>query len=289
MTGALDPIQPELPLDFDPAKPRPASNLPQKSAAWQPEPIILRPSIYERAFSWLRSLPWDRWRTRARPLLQAGAAQVQTSAAQLAGMARIAVSRGAPYTATLARRTASLSLFRLLFLQIAKTIHLAGLPAVVTRTAIQLALAHRAGLAIDEVVFFRLEDPAGYTVYEAPPRLSTAISIAYLPTLVLSILSFICLAPAITPHVVLHLPITWLTWLQVWLGLSFAAHALPAYEEAGPVAEQVRVGMRQADPVAVVAFLPTQAVALLGRLGGVLPAVAGGLLLWWLAGILVRS
>jgi hypothetical protein len=213
---------------------------------------------------------------------------IQTGAAQLAGIARIAVSRGAPYTAKLARRTASLSLFRLLFLQIAKTIHLAGLPAVVTRTAIQLVVAHRAGLVIDEVVFFRLDDPAGYMVYEAPPRLTTALAIAYLPALALTILSLICLVPAVTPTAVLHMPITALTWLQVWLGLSFAAHALPGYEEAGPVAEQVRIGMRQADPVAVIALLPTQAFALLGRLGGVPPAVASGLALWWLAGILLR-
>jgi hypothetical protein len=291
MTGALEPVQPELPLDFEKkkqAEPGPAPDLPAEvSPTWQKPPEVLPPSIYQQAMARVRSLPWAHWRSRAQPLLRTGAAQLQTSAAQLAGMARIAVSRGAPYTATLARRTANLSLFRLLALQIAKAIHLAGLPAVVTRTAIQHALAHRAGLVIDEVVFFRLDDPAGYTVYEAPPRLNTALAIAYIPALILAVLSLICLAPVALPHSVLHLPITWLTWLEVWLGLSFAAHALPAYEEAGPVAEQVRIGMRQADPLALITFLPTQLVAWLGRLGGVLPAIAGSLILWWLAGIVL--
>jgi hypothetical protein len=144
------------------------------------------------------------------------------------------------------------------------------------------------GLLIDEVTYFRVDDPAGFTVYEAPSRLSSAITIAYLPTLVLMLLSLICLAPALTPRAVLHLPTTWLTWVQLWLGLAFASHALPAYEEAGPVAEQARVGVAQADPVAVFWVIPAQAAALITRFGGIAPAIAGGLAMWWLASLLFR-
>ena len=90
-----------------------------------------------------------------------------------------------------------ISMIRAFPLLIARTIHLFGFPAVVVRTAIQYTIAHRAGLAIDEVKYFRVDDPAGYTVYEAPSRLSTAIAITYLPTLVLLILGVVCLAPAL--------------------------------------------------------------------------------------------
>jgi len=75
-------------------------------------------------------------------------------------VARVAVTRGTPYTVQLARATAQISLVRAFPLLIARTIHLVGFPAVVLRTAIQCTTAHRLGLLIDEVVFFRIDDPA---------------------------------------------------------------------------------------------------------------------------------
>src|SRR5205823_15001019 len=193
-----------------------------------------------------RAIPWAQWRAAATPVLKSSAGQLGT-AARLAvnrggSVARVAVKRGAPYTLRLAKGTARISFIRAFPLLIARTIHLFGFPAVVLRTAIQFTIAHRSGLTIDEVVYFRVDDPAAYTVYEAPPKLGTAIAITYLPTLLLAILSVICLAPTLTPRAVLHLPITWVTWVQLWLGLSFASHMLPSYEEAGPVGAQARVG-----------------------------------------------
>jgi hypothetical protein len=298
MSGALDPIQEDLPLELPST---PAGARPQPSGG-QP-PANLPPSLLEQFWKRLRSLPWARWRAQAAPVLKSGAEQVGavarvamtrgSAAARVAAthggtVARVAVKRGAPYTVKLAKATAQISLIRAFPLLIARTIHLFGYPAVVLRTVLQFTIAHRAGLAIDEVIYFRIDDPAGYTVYEAPPRLGTAIAIAYAPTLILAVLSVICLAPALTPRVVLHLPPTWITWVQLWLGVAFAAHALPSYEEAGPVAEQARIGVVKADPVSVFWVIPAQVVAILTRLGGILPAIAGVLACWWLAAALLH-
>ena len=288
MSGALDPIQEDLPLDLTqaPAKPR----TPARSAA-QPGGE-LPPSLFEQVLTRLRTLPWARWRAQATPVLRSGAEQLGTAAkvavTRSSTVARVAVKRGTPYALQLAKGTARISFIRAFPLLIARTIHLFGFPAVVMRTAIQFTTAHRAGLAIDEVVYFRVDDPAAYTVYEAPPKLGTAIAITYLPTLALAILSVLCLAPALTPRAVLHLPITWVTWVQLWLGLAFASHMLPSYEEAGPVAEQARVGVVKADPVSVFWVIPAQIVALLTRLGGIIPAVVGVAACWWLASAIFR-
>jgi hypothetical protein len=298
MSGALDPIQEDLPLDLSASKPpaaRPGSpepdptpvtpNVPAWKAA-QPS-SELPPSLYEQILKRLRAVPWGRWRAQAAPVLRSGAEQLGTAAkvavTRGSTVARVAVKRGTPYTLQLARATARISIIRAFPLLIARTIHLFGVPAVVMRTAIQFTIAHRAGLAIDEVTYFRVDDPAGYTVYEAPSRLGTAIAITYLPTLMLTILAVLCLAPALTPRAVLHLPTTWLTWVQLWLGLAFAAHILPSYEEAGPVAEQARVGVVKADPISIFWVIPAQIVAVLTRLGGILPAIAGVAACWWLA------
>jgi len=283
MSGALDPIQESLPFEELPAKatppvPEQPLSLAEGNQATE-APAELVPSIYEQALSRLAALPWKRWRSQAQPV-------VQTGVQQLGSVAQLAVTRGGPYTVKLARATAQVTLVRAFPLLVARTVHIFGFPAVVLRTAIQCTIAHRLGLAIDEVVYFRIDDPAGYTVYEAPGRLSEAIAIAYFPALVLIVLSLVCLAPALTPRAVLHLPFTWLTWVQLWLGVSFAAHALPAYEEAGPVAEQARVGVGRADPVAVFWVIPAQVVAIVTRFGGILPAVIGVAALWWLAGAL---
>ena len=288
MSGALDPIQEDLPLDL--------TQSPGKSPAPQ-RPIVqpggdLPPSLFEQVLARLRAIPWARLRAKAAPILRTGAGQLGTAAKvaviRSSTVARVAVKRGTPYALQLAKGTARISFIRAFPLLIARTIHLFGFPAVVLRTAIQFTIAHRSGLTIDEVVYFRVDDPAAYTVYEAPPKLGTAIAITYLPTLLLAFFSVICLAPALTPRAVLHLPITWVTWVQLWLGLSFASHMLPSYEEAGPVAEQARVGVVKADPISVFWVIPAQIVALLTRLGGIVPAVVGVAACWWLASSIFR-
>ncbi len=295
MSGATDPIQEDLPFET-PVRPPASAETPAWVAA-RPK-AELPPSLYDQLLTRLRAIPWARWRAAAAPVLKSGAGQLSTvarvavsrggSVARVAvsrggSVAHVAVKRGAPYTVRLAKATARISLIRAFPLLVARTIHLFGFPAVVLRAAIQFAVAHRAGLAIDEVTYFVVDDPAGYTVYEAPPRLGTAISIAYIPTLVLFILAILCLAPALAPRTVLELPTNWVTGVQLWLGLSFAAHALPSYEEAGPVAEQARVGVVKADPISVFWLIPAQIVAVLTRFGGIVPAVVGVLACWWLA------
>ena len=284
MSGAPEPIQEDLPFDA-PATPPASTDTPAWTAA-RPRAEV-PPSVFEQLLTRLRAIPWARWRAAATPVLKSGAGQLGTVAKMAVtrggGVARVAVKRGAPYTVRLAKATARISMIRAFPLLIARTIHLFGFPAVVLRTSIQFTIAHRAGLAIDEVTYFHVDDPAGYTVYEAPPWLGTAIAIAYVPTLVLLILSIVCLAPALTPRTVLHMPTTWVTGMQLWLGLAFAAHALPSYEEAGPVAEQARLGVVKADPVSVFWMIPAQIVALVTRFGGILPAILGVLACWWLA------
>ncbi len=208
MSGALDPIQEDLPLGLPSGSGPSLPDTPATKAA--PSNLERPPSLFEQLWTSVRTLPWARWRAQAAPVLRSGAGGIgsvarlavnrggtvaKIAASRGGSVARVAVKRGAPYTFRLAKATAQISLIRAFPLLIARTIHLFGFPAVVVRTAIQYTIAHRAGLAIDEVKYFRVDDPAGYTVYEAPSRLSTAIAITYLPTLVLLILGVLCLAP----------------------------------------------------------------------------------------------
>ncbi len=268
MSEALDPIQPDLPLEMASAG-HPAGAKTPEAHEQQPASIVPLPSrqqeeppasIIEPLWARVRGFPWA---ATGRLLLAVLAYGYQLARAT----PRLnAVQRGARWLAT--------------------AIHIAGFPAVVVRTALQATLVHRAGLTLEEAVFFRADDPAGFVVYEPPPEMGSAAAIALVPSLVLTVLAVICLGPATSPRSVLHLPTTWLTGVELWLGLAFATHILPASTEATSLAEQAWTGVRQAQPLAIIWVLPCQFVGVVTRFGGLLPALIGGIAVYWLAGAL---
>jgi len=305
--GEPAPLQPDLPFDLEAAANASPATPPQPpvadSSVAPAEPVSVRPAwrpavvedpgppLSQQLLDRIRALPWSRWRgTGARALGAGGGAT-----AILARFLRVAVAAGgsglarfAPYAAALARNTARAGLVRAALRWSAIAVHAAGFPGVVLRTAVQFSVVHRAGLTVESVTYFEAQDPAGYVVYEAPKDLGTGLAVAYLPTVVLLLLSLLCLAPALTPRAVLHLHPGLLTWLQIWTGLAFATHAMPTHEEAAPLAEQARVGVAKAEPLALIAVVPAQLIAWISRFGGLAPALLGAALAIWLSGLIFR-
>jgi hypothetical protein len=239
----------------------------------------------------LGALPWSRWKAQAKQAFKRGGSSGVTGA-RLLGLATAAagtaIAHGAPYAATLAKKTARTGLIRGGLRLGALAVHVGGFPAVVTRTAIQLTVIHRAGLRIESVTYFEAGDPAGYVVYQAPTKLSTGLSIAFVPGLILAALAVLCLAPTLTPRGILHQHAGLLTWLEIWLGLGFAAHALPTYDEAEPLAEQAKAGIGQAEPLALLMVVPAQLVAWATTFGGLPPALVGIVAVLWACGLVFR-
>src|SRR5207245_11227605 len=64
------------------------------------------------------------------------------------------IVRSAPYAIALARNIARAGLVKAALRMAALAIHIGGFPAVVTRTAIQLTVVHRAGLEVESVTYF---------------------------------------------------------------------------------------------------------------------------------------
>ena len=285
------PLQPDLPFDLEAPAPTPRSPQPAEAAstpvpsesparpAWRPALVAEPgPPLTQQLLHRLRGLPWSRWRATGGRALGGGRVIGAVAARLLRGGAAAVgtvVVHAAPYAVSLARNLARAGLLKAALRLAALAIHVAGFPAVVTRTAIQLTVVHRAGLEVESVTYFETRDPAGYVIYQAPAELRTGLAVAFLPTLILALLAILCLAPALTPRFILHLHPTVLTWLAIWLGLGFAAHALPSNDEAGPLAEQARAGVGKAEPLALVTVVPAYLVAWLTRFGAVAPAVLG--------------
>ncbi len=289
--GDPAPLQPDLPFDLEAPAPTPRSPQPAEAAstpvaselparpAWRPVVVAEPgPPLTQRLLDRLRGLPWSRWRATGGRALGGGRVIGGVGARILRGGAAAVgtvVVHAAPYAASLARNLARAGLLKAALRLAALAIHVGGFPAVVTRTAIQLTVVHRAGLEVESVTYFETRDPAGYVVYQVPAELRTGLAVAFLPTVILALLAILCLAPALTPRFILHLHPNLLIWLEIWLGLGFAAHALPTNDEAAPLAEQARAGVGKAEPLALVTVVPAYLVAWLTRFGAVAPAVLG--------------
>src|SRR6266849_2772303 len=262
--GEPAPLQPDLPFDLEPPALAPRSPKPAETAAtpvptgrpsqpaWRPAVVEpAGPPLTQRILGRVRGLPWARWRALAGRALGGGRGIGAVAARALGAGGSVAgtlIVRSAPYAIALARNIARAGLVKAALRMAALAIHVAGFPAVVTRTAIQLTVVHRAGLEVESVTYFETRDPAGYVVYQAP---------------------------ALTPRFILHLHPNALTWLEIWLGLGFAAHALPTNDEAAPLAEQARAGLGKADPLALLTVMPSYLLAWLTRFGAVPPAALG--------------
>ncbi len=302
--GDPAPLQPDLPFDLDapastPRSPKPAEaastpvpDEPPSRPAWRPAVVEAPgPSLARQLLDRLRGLPWSRGRALAGRALggSRGIGAVAARALRRAAtVARTLIVRGAPYAVALARNIARAGLVKAALRMAALVIHVAGFPGVVTRTAIQLTVVHRAGLEVESVTYFETGDPAGYVIYQAPAELRTGLAAAFVPAVVLTVLAILCLAPALTPRFILHLHPNLLTWLEIWLGLGFAAHVLPTTDEAAPLAEQARAGVGKADPLALVTVVPAYLVAWLTRFGAVPPAVLGVAGALWISGTIFR-
>lgn len=289
--GEPAPLQPDLPFDLDPPVPAPRSPKPAEAASTPvtsepPSPPAWRPALVEapgppltrQLLDRVRGLPWARGRALAGRALGVSRGIGAVAARVLLAIGRVAgtwIVRSAPYAVALARNIARAGLVKAALRMAALAIHVAGFPAVVTRTAIQLTVVHRAGLEVESVTYFETRDPAGYVVYQAPAELRTGLAAAFVPTAVLAALAILCLAPALTPRFTLHLHPNLLTWLEIWLGLGFAAHALPSNDEAAPLAEQARAGLGKADPLALLTVVPAYLVAWSTRFGAVPPTALG--------------
>jgi len=298
--GDPAPLQPDLPFDLEPPAPVARSPKPPEAASTPlpgepPSPPAWRPTVIEapkdpltrKVLDRVRAFPWARWRAPARRALRGSRSIGAVGARALGGGAAVAgtlIVRSAPYAATLARNLARASLLKAALRLAALAIHFGGFPAVVTRTAIQLTVVHRAGLEVESVTYFEARDPAGYVVYQAPPELRTGLAAAFLPGVVLALLAILCLAPALTPRFILHLHPNVLTWLELWLGLGFAAHLLPSHDEAAPLAEQAWAGVGKAEPLALLTVVPAYLVAWFTRFGALAPAVLGVAGVLWVSG-----
>jgi hypothetical protein len=132
-------------------------------------------------------------------------------------------------------------------------ISLATFPGVIVHEAAHLLFCRLRHVAVFDVCFFRVGNPAGYVVHEEPDRFSTAFLITFGPFLVNSLLCMLICFPAFLPlrfFGVRH-P---LSYFLLWLGVSIGMNAFPSIGDASSLMAQAKKAASSFNPLAIVSY-----------------------------------
>lgn len=140
---------------------------------------------------------------------------------------------------------------------------IATFPGVVLHEAAHMLFCKLRGVAIFDVCFFRVGNPAGYVIHEEIKDFTSAFWVAMGP---LFVNSFLCVAfclPALIPMRIFKVdhPVSYF-WM--WLGLSIGMHAFPSTHDAQTLWAQAKKAARELRPLAVLSF-PLAAVIVVGN------------------------
>lgn len=104
-------------------------------------------------------------------------------------------------------------------------------PGVIVHEMAHQFFCRLARVAVFDVCYFRIGNPAGYVIHETPSRLSQHILICIAPFLVNSILGALVALPGAIPVMQFESGSP-LHYALVWLGVSIAMHAVPSTVDA---------------------------------------------------------
>jgi len=143
-------------------------------------------------------------------------------------------------------------------------IALVSFPGVIVHEAAHLLFCRLAGLAVFDVCFFRLGDPAGYVIHQRPKSYGASFAVSTGPFLVNSVLGALFCSASLLPVWELQLADPF-AYFFLWLGLSIAMHAFPSRTDLKPLFEGAWPALRSGN-VAVLLGLPLIAVLWVGSL-----------------------
>lgn len=132
-------------------------------------------------------------------------------------------------------------------------ISLLTFPGVIVHEAAHMLFCKLRGVAVLDVCFFRVGNPAGYVFHETPDDFLTAFLISVGPLIVNSLLCIAVSAPAFVPVRVFELEDP-LSYFLLWLGVSIGMHAFPSNQDARILWDHARRAARRMNPLALATF-----------------------------------
>jgi len=137
-------------------------------------------------------------------------------------------------------------------------------PGVILHEAAHMLFCKVRRVAIFDVCFFRVGNPAGYVVHEPIEDLVSAFWVGMGPLVVNSALCVAFCLPALIPVRVFEQE-NLLSWFWIWLGMSIGMHAFPSNHDAQALWAHAKKGARELRPLALLSF-PLVVAIVLGNL-----------------------
>ena len=163
-------------------------------------------------------------------------------------------------------------------------IALVTFPGVIVHEAAHQFFCKRNGLAVMEVCYFRIGNPAGYVIHEATTAFRPMWMVAMGPFFVNTALCVFFCSAAFIPVSVLGVDDP-LGVLFMWLGLSIGMHAIPSSQDMKGIWRLMPAEARRGNALAVVSYPIVGLVHVLNALqvlwADLIYAVLAGVFLPW--------
>jgi len=132
-------------------------------------------------------------------------------------------------------------------------IAIATIPGVIVHEADHMSFCKLRHVAVFDVCFFRIGNPAGYVVHEPADRFSTTFLICLGPFLVNSLLCMLICFPAFMPLRVFGVTHP-LSYVLLWLSVSIGMNAFPSIGDAHGLWTRAKKEVSSFNPLAVISF-----------------------------------
>ena len=126
-------------------------------------------------------------------------------------------------------------------------------PGVIVHEAAHLFFCKLRRVAVFDVCYFRVGNPAGYVIHEKPADFTSSFLIAMGPFIINSILCVLFCFPAVIPIRVFDQGNA-ISYFLMWLGISIGMHAFPSNQDARVMWEQAKTAASFLNPLALLSF-----------------------------------
>jgi len=132
-------------------------------------------------------------------------------------------------------------------------IALATFPGIIIHEAAHLFFCKRFKVAVFDVCFFRIENPAGYVIHEPVNDFYASFFISLGPFILNSLLCCFFCAVSFIPVMELDIPDV-PSYILFWLGISIGMHSIPSNQDVAHLWEEARSALSAMNPLAIISF-----------------------------------
>ncbi len=108
-------------------------------------------------------------------------------------------------------------------------------------------------VAVLDVCYFKVGNPAGYVVHESTSNFTTTFLISMGPFFINTLFCLMICLPAYMPIQFFELSHS-LSYFLIWLGVSIGMHAIPSNQDANNVFYQAKHKIKQGNVLAILSF-----------------------------------